>query len=165
MRLGDALLDDASVALSRVGSSSQDHLDIHAAALLEPDAAAELARLRTRGFVSGAVRVWSDGQQIVELTLHRFGSTAQASLATEEIRHALRAAAGEERVEGFVGDESRGRVSVVRVREFDSNFVADVALGFAETVSVSALVGGVEGVGTDSAWAARLLRLQLVRLH
>lgn len=161
MNLGDSLLNDSAIALPRDPSASFDSLDIHAAALLEPDATAELARLGSRGFVTGAVRTWSDGQRIVEVALQRFAASRDARLALEETRHALLAAAGEERVDRGGELDDRQTVTVIRVREIVGGFVADVAIGCAGRVTVSVLLGGSN---VDERRAASLLRMQLARL-
>ena len=71
--LASLLLGDDDVGLPRDVAGSADHLDVHDASLLEPDAPAELARLRTRGFLAGAVRSWvGDDESVVQITLHRF---------------------------------------------------------------------------------------------
>lgn len=91
------LLHDADVGLPRDVDAGADHLDLHGAALLEPDAPAELARLRTRGFVVGATRGWAgpDGS-VVQITLHRFRSSTDAQFSLADLRSALIAATASE---------------------------------------------------------------------
>ena len=92
--LASLLLGDDDVGLPRDAAGSVDYLDVHDAALLEPDAPAELARLRTRGFVSGAVRSWWGGDEsVIQITLHRFGTAADAQRSVDDLHSALLAAA------------------------------------------------------------------------
>ena len=95
--LGSLLLHDADVGLPRDVDAGADHLDLHGAALLESDAPAELARLRTRGFVVGATRGWAgpDGS-VVQITLHRFRSSTDAQFSVADLRSALIAATASE---------------------------------------------------------------------
>ena len=95
---GPLLLHDADVGLPCDADAGADHLDLHDAALLEPDAPAELARLRTRGFVVGATRGWAgpDGS-VVQITLHRFRSPTDAQFSLADLRSALIAATASER--------------------------------------------------------------------
>ena len=118
--LASLLLGDADVRLPRDDAGSVDHLDVHEAALLEPDAPAELARLRTRGFVAGVVRSWVGGDaSVVQITLHRFGTAAAARHSVDDLHSALLAAAA---TVHRVGD-----VPVLRVSSVDGGTEPDVA--------------------------------------
>jgi hypothetical protein len=77
-------------------------LDLTAAALEEPDAHMERARLETRGFVTAYVRcwVWDEGADppasphpaSAYVTVYELGSATQARLAVADLRETLRAA-------------------------------------------------------------------------
>ena len=118
--LASLLLGDDDVGLPRDVAGSADHLDVHDASLLEPDAPAELARLRTRGFLAGAVRSWvGDDESVVQITLHRFGTAADAQRSVDDLHSALLAAAATvHRV---------GAIEVLRVDEVGGGAGADAA--------------------------------------
>lgn len=126
--LGSLLLHDADIGLPLDADAGADHLDLHDAALLEPDAPAELARLRTRGYVGGAARCWAGpGRSVVQITLHRFRSSTDAQLSLDDLRSALIAATASERV---------------------------FADGVVMTISAEAMCGAVGGLGAAHALVA-----------
>jgi hypothetical protein len=92
--LAHALLTDEIVGLPRDLSSPDGAVDMYEAALADPDPATAIARLRGHGFVAGALRCWSDGDNIVQVTLHRFSTHRDAELAATEQAFAVLASAG-----------------------------------------------------------------------
>jgi hypothetical protein len=98
MLVMEAMPDDATVAALFPGSVRDDArtrvLDLGAAALEEPDAQLELARLATRGFVVAYARCWTWVGGTAYVTVYELGSQAQAQLATLDLRETLRASGG-----------------------------------------------------------------------
>ena len=142
--LASLLLGDDDVGLPRDVPGSIDHLDVHDAALLEPDAPDELARLRTRGFVAGAVRSWvGDDESVVQITLHRFGTAADAARSVDDLHSALLAAAATvHRV---------GAIEVLRVDGVGGGPGADVAhvvlASIADVVAMVVTTSGAPSTG------------------
>lgn len=92
------VLDDAEVsaALGCLAVRDQEGtrtLDLTEAALLEPDPAAERARLRSRGFVRARMVTWHAGDMALSISLYELGDAQQAALAVQDTVEALRAAA------------------------------------------------------------------------
>lgn len=156
--LASALLDDPDVGLPRDHGGGADHLDVHEAALLEPDSAAELARLRTRHFVTGAVRSWAgDDGSVVQVTLHRFASSADAAAAVADLESALVGAAGEPRP--FAGGV------LLRLPADPHAGVAHVALMTGADVAVMVVTAAsTGGPDSDGALAQALAVRQQARL-
>ena len=172
--LGSLLLHDADVGLPCDADAGADHLDLHDAALLEPDAPAELARLRTRGFVVGATRGWAgpDGA-VVQITLHRFQSSTDALFSLADLRSALVAATASERTfaDGVVMSMSAAAGAVGGLGAVDGldaapALVAHAALTRRGGVAVMVVTTGVAGGVCDrnGAFARDLAILQRDRL-
>jgi hypothetical protein len=96
MLVMDAMPLDSDVAAVFPGAVRDDSrtrvLDLDGAALEEPDAQMERARLATRGFVVAYARCWTWNDGTAYVTVYELGSREQAALAVADLRETLRAA-------------------------------------------------------------------------
>ena len=95
--LTQLMLDDPTAVSSSGVPLRRDQkmtatLDLTEAALLEPDPAAERARLKSRGFARARISEWRAGDVALSITLYELASEQQAELAVQDMTETMRAA-------------------------------------------------------------------------
>ncbi len=158
--LSQLLLDDGDVGIQRDRQSPDGDVDMYEAALADPDPATALARLRGHGFAAGALRSWTDGERVAQVTLHRLCSERDAELAAAEQVHALIAAAAVPFAVELGSPASFG-ASIADPHATDVPFVAHVVVRPIGTTMMLVLLGGGSTTPDD---VVRLARLQSNRL-
>jgi hypothetical protein len=151
--LDSLFVSDELVGMARQEFSPDGLLDIYEAALDDADPTTALARLRGHDFVSGAVRTWTDGTRLAQVTLHRFATPRGAELAALEHAHDLLASAGVR----FMVDDVDQYAFGASVRDLQSDFTAHVGVLALHCVRIVALVGGPNTSEND---VIRVLREQ-----
>jgi hypothetical protein len=141
--LAELLVPDDVVGLPRVKGSPDGEVDLYEAALADPDPATALARLRGHGFVAGALRSWSDGDSIIEMTLHRLATDRDAELAALEHAHGVMASAGT-RFDFDPGPATFGASVIDAAPGPDGPFIAHIVIRHAGPV-VMLVLGGAAG--------------------
>lgn len=158
--LSELLVDDREVMLPRDRQSPDGDVDMYEAALSDADPATALARLRGHRFVAGALRSWTDGEQVAHVTLHRFGTPRDADLAAAEQAHGLIAGAATPFVVDLGLPVSFG-ASIADPHALEVPFIAHVVVRPIGTTMMLVLFGGGK---TRPADAVRLAVAQSRRL-
>ena len=158
--LSDLLVDDSDVVLPRDRESPDGDVDMYDAALSDPDPGTALARLRGHRFVAGALRSWTDGEQVAHVALHRFGTPRDADLAAAEQAHGLIAGAATPFAVDLGTPVSFG-ASIADPHALEVPFIAHVVIRRIGTTMMLVLFGGGKTRPSD---AVRLAVAQSRRL-
>lgn len=159
--LAELLVVDSIAGLLIDPASPDGEVDMYEAALADPDPATALARLRGHGFVTGALRSWTDGRGVAQVTLHRFASVRDAELAASEQAHGLMASGGLVFNVDLGNPAAFGASVSDLTTPSDDPFVAHVVVRPIRTVMMLVLVGG-DGLMSED--ATNLARAQSNRL-
>lgn len=158
--LSELLLDDSEVMLPRDRESPDGDVDMYDAALSDPDPGTALARLRGHRFVAGALRSWTDSEQVAHVALHRFGTSRDADLAAAEQAHGLIAGAARPFAVDLGPPVSFG-ASIADPHALEVPFIAHVVVRPIGTTMMLVLLGGGRTRPSD---AVRLAVAQSRRL-
>lgn len=140
--LAELLIDEDTVGLPIDPFAPGGLVDMYEAALADPDPATALARLRGHGFVTGALRSWTDGVGIAQVTLHKFGSRRDAELASLEQAHGIIASAGVA-FDVDLGEPASFGASIEDLtHQADTPFVAHVVIRPVGNIMMLVLLGG-----------------------
>jgi hypothetical protein len=160
MVLSTLIVDDDFVGLPLIERSISD-LSVEEAAALETDSSAELSRLNTFGFRRGASATWSNGNDVVQITLFELGSPDLARRLVADRQHGLVAATASL-------DDSNGILTYAVTESASSGdecaFVAHVCVRSVGNVCLQILMGFDEGSeGRADRVSASIRRLAIVQ--
>jgi hypothetical protein len=153
--LAELLVVEVGHGLAIDRSSPDGEVDMYEAALADPDPATALARLRGHGFESGALRSWTDGTGVAQVTLHRFATVRDAELAALEQAHGVLAGGGRTFEVNLGFPEAFGASVSDVATASDDPFVAHVVIRPVRTVMMLVLIGGPAFGSRDAIELAR----------